>query len=250
MQISWFEIIAQIINFFVLLFILQKLLYKPVMNAMASRQERIQKYQVEADETMGEAKQLISEYDAKIAEADDEKRSIISDARQEARDQKERLLKEYRQEAEAKRTLYLKEIEDEKEAFLTHLRQNLGNGAVKIAAHILRTISSKELEEEVFKTFAQTLRELNSYIEDVSELADETDVTILSSRLLTQAEQVVIQNALKKHMPQLNKLTYDVQEDLIIGHELELETYTIHTNIKHYLKEVEDDIMTQLETDG
>src|SRR5665648_77011 len=34
MQISWFEIVAQIINFFIILFILQKLLYKPVENSI------------------------------------------------------------------------------------------------------------------------------------------------------------------------------------------------------------------------
>ena len=68
MQIEWFEIIAMIINFFLTLFILQKLLYKPVVKAMDERQERIQKAQIEAEAKMEDAKKLISDYDKKIAD--------------------------------------------------------------------------------------------------------------------------------------------------------------------------------------
>ncbi|MDZ7834442.1 MAG: hypothetical protein U5K84_02980 [Alkalibacterium sp.] len=73
MTISWFEIIAQIINFFIILYILQKFLYKPVMNVMAQRQERIQKAQIEADAKMKEATELMDMYVGKIEDIQKEK---------------------------------------------------------------------------------------------------------------------------------------------------------------------------------
>src|SRR5665648_591135 len=108
MQISWFEIVAQIINFFIILFILQKLLYKPVIKAMDERQVRIQKSQKEADEKMDNAKELISEYNHKMAEVEDEKSSIINQARIEAKERKDSLLEDYKKEADRKRDSYLK----------------------------------------------------------------------------------------------------------------------------------------------
>ncbi|MGO1469148.1 MAG: F0F1 ATP synthase subunit B family protein [Tissierella sp.] len=248
MQISWFEIIAQIINFFIILFILQKLLYKPVINIMEERQEKIQKSQIEADEKMEEAKELISQYDGKIADIDTEKREILSNARQEAKAKKNSLLEDYKAEAEAKRKAYLKEIEDEKAKFLSDLRKSLGKGAVKIASHILNIVSSKEIENEVFNSFIKTLEGLDENIPDPKVLKEEKHLTVQSSRKLSTKEKSAIENTIKKQIKELEDISYQVDDSLILGHELDLETYTVHTNIKNYLNKIEQDIIKNLET--
>lgn len=248
MEISWFEIIVQIINFFIILFILQKLLYKPVINAMEQRQERIQKSQIEADEKMEEANELIIEYDGKIADIDKEKRDILDDARKQAQDRKESLLEDYKEEAENKRKSYLKEIEDEKDNFINNLRKNLGKNAVKIASHILNTISSKELEKEVFNTFIANLKNLNENIPDSNALQEENYLNLHSSRDLSEMEKQTIENILKDQVVNLKKINYEVNDSLILGYELNLETYTVHTNIKNYLNQIERDIVKSLET--
>lgn len=248
MEINWFDIVAEIINFFILLFILQKLLYKPVLNAMAERQERIQKAQIEADEKMNKAKELINEYDSKIANVEDDKREILDKARQEAQDKREDLLERYKEEAENKRKVYLKEIEDEKEVFIKSLRRNLGESAVKIASYILDTISSKELEEEVFHSFTESLNTLEESIPDENILDGQEDLDIISSRNLSEDEKQTIESILKKQMKDLKDINYEVDESLILGYELSLETYTVHTNIKNYLDSIEEDIIKNLET--
>ena len=208
MEINWFEIMFQIINFFILLFILQKFLYKPVINAMQQRQERIQKAQIEADEKMEEAKGLIVQYDSKIADIDEEKRGILDQAREEAQDKKESLLVDYKKEAENKRTAYLKEIDDEKDHFANNLRKNLGENAVKIASHILDTISSKELEKEVFNTFITNLEHLNESIPDPTELKEADYLDLLSSRDLSKDEKVLIENTLKQQKINFKEINY------------------------------------------
>ncbi len=243
MEINWFEIMFQIINFFILLFILQKFLYKPVINAMQQRQERIQKAQIEADEKMEEAKGLIVQYDSKIADIDEEERGILDQAREEAQDKKESLLVDYKKEAENKRTAYLKEIDDEKDHFANNLRKNLGENAVKIASHILDTISSKELEKEVFNTFITNLEHLNESIPDPTELKEADNLDLLSSRDLSKDEKVLIENTLKQQKINFKEINYEIDPDLILGYELNLETYTLHTNIRNYLEQVEKDIM-------
>lgn len=248
MQISWFEIIAQIINFFVLLFVLQKLFYKPVTKAMEDRQERIHKAEVEAEEKMDEAKELISEYDEKIADIEKEKREILDDARAQAQEKRESLLKDYREEAENKRKVYLNEIEDEKENFINNLRKNLGESAVKIASHILDTISSKELEDEVFNTFMENLKGLKNNLSDKEVLKEEKHLNLHTSRNLSEDEKQSIENTLKEQLDNLEEINYEIDDSLILGYELNLETYTLHTNIKNYLDQIENDIIKNLET--
>lgn len=248
MQISWFEIIAQIINFFIILFILQKLLYKPVMNAMEKRQERIQKSQIEADEKMKEANELIYRYERKIEDIQKEKREILDEARSEATKKKESLLQEYQTEAENKRNAYLKEIEDEKENFIDRLRKNIGESAVRIASHILNEISSKELENEVFDTFILSLRNLKQDIPDEKVLSSEEHAEVLSSRALSAAEKKTVEDSLRDQIKNLKAVGYQTDPDLILGHELSLETYTVHASIRNYLDEIERDIIRGLDT--
>ena len=247
MNISWFEIIAQIINFFIILFILQKLLYKPVLNAMAKRQERIQKSQIEADEKMIEAKELIAKYDKRIADIQKEKRDIMDDARKEAEEKKESLIEGYKKEADNKRKVYLKEIENEKERFTKNLRKNLGNSAIKIAAHTLDAISSKELDVEMFNTFILNLEDLTQNIPNHDVLKEET-VSIHSSRELSQDERKTIENVLKDQIKNLREINYETDSSLILGYELNLQTYTVHANVKNYLSEIEKDIINDLDT--
>jgi F-type H+-transporting ATPase subunit b len=210
---------------------------------MQQRQERIQKAQIEADEKMEEAKGLIVQYDSKIADIDEEKRGILDQAREEAQDKKESLLVDYKKEAENKRTAYLKEIDDEKDHFANNLRKNLGENAVKIASHILDTISSKELEKEVFNTFITNLEHLNESIPDPTELKEADYLDLLSSRDLSKDEKVLIENTLKQQKINFKEINYEIDPDLILGYELNLETYTLHTNIRNYLEQVEKDIM-------
>lgn len=247
MQINWFEILAQIINFFIILFILQKLLYKPVMAAMETRQERILKSQIEADEEMARAKELMDEYSAKIADIDQEKREILDEARKEAEEKREDLLEDYRLEAKTKRKAYLKEVEDEKDNFMESLAKRLGENAVKIASHILSTISSKELEDEVFKSFERDLKGLRESISDDRLLEDQRHISLSSAREMTQDEKNKVEEILRDQIGNFENISYKVNNDLIIGYELNLDTHTVQTSIKNYLEEIEKNIVDRLE---
>lgn len=247
MNISWFEIIAQIINFFIILFILQKLLYKPVMKAMEQRQERIQKAQVEADAKMKDATKLMAEYDKKIEGIQKERQEILEEARTQAQERKESLFASYQKEAETKRHAYLKEIEDEKESFIRRLRKNLGEGAVRIAARILDVISSKELEEEVFNTFVSEIKNLKQNIPDFKDLENEEKVQIHSFKALSQKEKKAIEDALKQQLQSVKEIEYETDSALILGYALYLQSYTVHTNIQSYLDDIEKDIIKDLD---
>lgn len=247
MNINWFEIAAQIFNFFLILFILQKFLYKPVMKAMDERQERIEKSQIEADAKMKDATELIDEYNGKMDDIQREKREILEQARTQAQEKRERLLEDYKQEAESKRHVYLKEIEDEKQNFTRHLRKNLGESAVKIASHILNAISSKDLEGEVFNTFVGDLKNLRQNVPDSEDLKGEEHISVHSFKELSQYEKKTVEEILRDQLENVKEIAYVTDPGLGLGYELNLETYTVHTNIKNYLEEIEKDIIENLD---
>lgn len=247
MSINWFEIAAQIVNFFLILFILQKLLYKPVLKAMAERQKKTLQAQVEADKKMDKAIKLIDQYERRISDIEKEKRSILDDAKNQANEIKESLLEKYMVEAEAKRKAYLKEIEDEKFNFTKYLRENLASSAIKVASHILDSISSKELDKEIFNSFVNNLKNLQDKVTNFEIIKEET-VNINSFRELTKTEKATIERILKEDVGIINDINYKKDPNLILGFELNLETYTVHANAENYLREIEKEIIKNLNT--
>lgn len=248
MSINWFEVTAQIINFFLILFILQKLLYKPVLRAMAERQRRTLEAQEQADNKMRDANKLVASYESKVADIEGEKRKILDDAKVQAEETKDALLEKYRNEAESKRKAYLKEIEDEKYNFTLNLRKSLGANAIKIASHLLASISSKELEDEVFGRFIDNLKDLSHSIPNFDSLEEET-VTIHSYRDLSHGEKQVIETVLQDYGDIIRTINYQKDPRLILGYELNLDTYTVHANIENYLNIVEKEIIENLDAD-
>ena len=81
MQINWFEVFAQILNFFILLFLLNKFLFKPVMAAMEKREEEIANTVKNAEVKLAEAESLVENYEKKISEIklqEDEKMEVMA----------------------------------------------------------------------------------------------------------------------------------------------------------------------------
>lgn len=248
MEISLFEIIAQIINFFVLLFVLNWIFYKPVTKAMDDRQRRIFKAQKDADKKMSQAEMLIDNYENKIKTVEDKKQEIYKSYQDEAVRQKEALVLKYEKEAEGLRQAYLAEVDQEKASFIKNLRQELGSQAVEIAKKILSTISSQDLEEEVFNLFIKDIKDLEQIIPNKEVSKTRLKPNLVSYKELSSEKKEKIEKMLKDSLSNIEDIEYTVDKYLIIGYQLDLETYTISNNIKTYLEQVEDNIKELIDT--
>ena len=76
-------LIAQILNFLVLVFVLAKFAYKPVCNIMEERKNKIAS-DLEAEKAKTDAEAVKAEYAAKLAEAKQEAQAIVDAARKTA----------------------------------------------------------------------------------------------------------------------------------------------------------------------
>lgn len=246
MQINWFEIVAQMINFFILLFLLHKLLYAPVINVMEKRQQRIKEQQEEADRRMREAEEKAADYTEKLAILEREKQALLGEAKKEAQQKTEELMASFQAEAVKKREAYLQEIDDEKEKFLRELRQALGQKAVEIARRILAVFSKEELEEKAFAAFLQKIASLGAEVPKEANAVPER-LILKSARELAEEQKAALEKRLQDVVGPFAGISYVVDGDLILGYELKLETLTVHTNILKYLEETEKNIAAALE---
>lgn len=75
---------AQILNFLILVFILAKFAYKPLLKVMEERKEKIASDLQSAEQAKADAELVKAEYAAKLAEAKAEAQAIIDNARKTA----------------------------------------------------------------------------------------------------------------------------------------------------------------------
>ena len=99
MKINWFTVIAQIINFFVLVWLLRRFLYKPVLKAIDERENKIASQLKDAQAKEAEAKKEQDEFMKKNEKFDQQKKKLMDKAVAETNEEREKLLEAARNEA-------------------------------------------------------------------------------------------------------------------------------------------------------
>jgi F-type H+-transporting ATPase subunit b len=93
-------LISQIINFILLLVILRVFLYKPIVNMLDKRREKIRTDLEEAENARSQAEATRQEYEKQLEEAREERRTILAQAREQADKMREETLDKARGEAQ------------------------------------------------------------------------------------------------------------------------------------------------------
>lgn len=138
------SLIIQAINFLVLLFILWKLLYKPLVAKMDERTQAIKKSLEEAQAARAEAERQRQQHAAQIQAALAEAQQIRATAMKEAAEEQRRLVEAARGEA-AKLVAGAKaEMDQDIRRARQQLRQEVGDLAVQIAERLIK----KSLRDE------------------------------------------------------------------------------------------------------
>ena len=123
MLIDWFTVIAQIINFLVLIALLKRFLYDRIIKAMDQREEKIASRLAEAERNRKEAEQEAEAYQKKNRELDEKRQEMLSQAKEEVEVKRKELMKKARDEVDQVQARWREAIQREKDSFLQDLRE-------------------------------------------------------------------------------------------------------------------------------
>ena len=142
-------LIAQILNFLVLVFVLAKFAYKPLLNIMEERKNKIASDLEAADKAKADAEAVKSEYAAKLADARQEAQAIIDNARKTAQAAHDKIMADTKAEQEqliaaAKETIAL-----EKQKSLDDIRAQVINLSMIAAGKIVEQKLGSEEDKKI-----------------------------------------------------------------------------------------------------
>jgi F-type H+-transporting ATPase subunit b len=130
--------ITTIVVFLVLLVVLSKTAWTPILKGLRSREEAI-RAQIQAAETANaEAKRLLDEHSRRMTAATDEARAIVEEGRKDAESLRARIEAEATAEAGRQRDRALKDIDLAKQGAVKELYDQVAVLATDVAAKILQ----------------------------------------------------------------------------------------------------------------
>jgi F-type H+-transporting ATPase subunit b len=244
-QIDWFTLGAQIVNFLILVALLRRFLYRPIVRTMDRREQAIAAQIEEAERSRQEAKQEAASFRAERQAIEERREELLAQAKEDAAERRHELIEETRAEVEESRKAWQATIQREKDAFLRDLQERVGEQIVQVARRALADLADVELEHHLVRVFASRLGSLDPQTLADS-LGDSHEAVIYSAfELPAEARQHladVVQQQVGDHLA----LRFEVEQDLIGGLLLKTSDYQLGWNLRNYLDSLEERLVKSL----
>lgn len=155
MDISLNQIIMAIINFLIMVVILNKFLYKPIVKVLDERKETIQGDLNQAEQSKQSAEELKQEYQDQLKGARRESQEIITRATKLGEESKDDLIRQAKLEADKMSAKAKEEIEREKTKAISEVRDEVANLSISVAEKILGQELGKKNHEKMIHEFVK-----------------------------------------------------------------------------------------------
>lgn len=241
MLLDWFTIVAQIVNFFVLIVLLRLFLYKPIVEAMQERKARIAHETRELREARIEADSLKAELRRKHHDLEKRKSEVMSEIQAEAEKWRQQAMASAGAEIETMRKEWLAALEREKESVALNLRKKLVHEVSATAARIVQDLSGRDLEQLILSGFMQRIAEEAHGVDCGS-----SEILIRTGFEHNDLQEQSLKQLLKGLFPAQNERIFITDTGLGLGIELIAGDRKWEWNLNSYVTELENKILHEI----
>ena len=265
MPIDWFTVIAQGINFLLLLWLLKRFLYHPIIDGLDAREKKIAGILADTDTSKAQAENLRTEYESKLAQIKQERTQLVGEAKNEAQTASQNLLDDARHNAEQ---IVKKRIEalrlEMAELKQDVLQQNIQE-VYALSRKVLTELADGDLQTKMIDKLVQRLNTVDDdqHAALTRALANSgNQIVVRSAQSLTQAQRTQLLACLQQCLPSLTKdasqndgvntapsdhaqsikLSESIVPSLINGIELTIGGWKLAWSADNYLAELQEDV--------
>jgi F-type H+-transporting ATPase subunit b len=249
MLIDWFTVGAQALNFLILVWLLKRFLYTPILDAIDAREKRIAAELADAAAKKAEAQRDRDDFQHKNEEFDQQRAALLTKATDEANAERQRLLDEARKAADALSAKRQDALRTDARNLNQAIRRQTQREVFAIARKALTDLATVSLEERLGEVFTRRLRELDGPSKATLGQALETSTdpaVVRSTFALPPEQQAAIQNALNETFSADVRVRFDTAPELVSGIELTANGQKVAWSISEYLTSVEKGVSALL----
>jgi F-type H+-transporting ATPase subunit b len=159
MLIDWFTVGAQALNFLILVWLMKRFLYQPILRAIDARETRIAAQLADADAKKAEAQKERDDFRHKNEDFDQQRAALLSKAADEAKAERQRLLDEARQAADALSAKRQEALRNDARNLNQAVSRRTQQAVFAIARKAMMDLATTSLEERLGEVFTRRLRE-------------------------------------------------------------------------------------------
>ena len=244
MAIDWFTTGAQIVNFLILIWLLKKLLFRPIISAMERREQGLSDRQQQVRIQISEAQNLKNKYDQNLQQLQKNKEQVLTQARKEVEKEKATSLQQLSEEIQQKKIRFDAEMHKQQQELGQLISCTIAEKSMILGNKILIELADQTLEQRMMEHFLENLSGLPE-AEQVSikkAVSQDHSATIITSFQADTAVRKHIQNWFDNFVPGC-KLLFEQREHLVCGISLEADGRNWEWNVDRYLTELGTELL-------
>ncbi len=199
MSIDWVTVLAQIANFLVLLWLLKRFLYRPILDGIDAREAEISKRMAAAEQAQQEAKAAENQYVKQRAQLVSEQDALLEKALAATEDQRDDLLAAARVKLEQEQQDWRKHLEHERQAFNTRLQQSGSDALLRLTRKALHDLADETLEDAIVRHIGKQLQPMVGELRQAA--ADSKKAQVTTRDALAKDTQALLQSEVQQWLP-------------------------------------------------
>ena len=241
MTVDWLTVGAQALNFLVLVYLLKRFLYGPIVQAMDRRDGAIAERQREAQQRTEAAEAEARRHREAREALEAQRERLLARAHEEADDLRQALEKAVRRETDEVRARWRAEVERERAAFLRDVRRHAAEQFEALARKALGDLASADLETQMARVLIERLGELDD--ERRARLAGAgaagEAVRVRSAFELPAGVKRGVTSQLRDVLRREVEVTYERTDDVVCGVEIRAGGESLAWTLEGYLDALE-----------
>lgn len=242
MLIDGFTVIAQIINFLILILLLRRFLYGPITRVMNERQAKIAVQVAEAEVLKQQALDEAETYRQQREELQERREELLFEAKEAAEAWRKDFLNKARKEIDESRASWHKSIEVEKQALTQEFRKGVSKQVYGIARRVLVDLADTELEQQTLRVFLRRIQALEENQRDtlIDSIAKSRNQAVLRSafEIAPSDRQMIVQVVRQAIAPEI-EIHFEVNPNLLCGVEMSIQDHKLAWTLDEYLVTLE-----------
>jgi F-type H+-transporting ATPase subunit b len=239
--INWFTVIAQIINFLILMVLLKIFLYDRIVKIIDEREKKIADSLNKADKKRQEAEELEKSLQDEKHQMENKRKEMLEEIEKEVKERKKQMIEDAHSEIDHLKAQWRESLYREKKNFLDNMQQMIVEQTVSLAGQILQNLADAELQEHVIDLFIKRFKDMDQdEKKQVSKIIQESGnrITLQSPFDIDAARKHKIMAVLREELADQVQVDYEIDPELFLGLNLKFRGRKIAWNLSDYLEDI------------
>lgn len=247
MLIDWFTVLAQIVNFLLLVWLMNRFLYRRILGAIDARESRIAARLAEAESKERAAAEQLTLYQAKLQLFDQLRENMLAQAKLEAARLHTEMLERARADVGALEAKWRDDLDRERNEFWLELRRRAATEILELTRRTVADLAGLDVQECAVKVFLEKLRSID---EDARKSLSQGELLIRAPFDLPEQTRTQIHQVLEDRFQAPVTLRFERAPGIGLGLELLGNGWRIGWSSESYLDTLEEDLRGALEHCG